>query len=87
MLACALGAVAPCVCYFPWLIATPMAYVGLYRAVQGRDERDPSLSNLALISNAVAAVVGSFGLLLMLAYFAYVVFVFGLIGAGAFNSV
>ena len=91
--ACILGAVSPCTCYAAWLIGAPLAYYGLYLALKFRPAPGTgtttglALGNLALVSNLVAAALGTMFLLMFLLYVVYFVFVLGAVGlAGMGNN-
>lgn len=91
--ACILGAISPCTCYAAWLVGAPVAYYGLYLSLKFRPTPGTSsgtslaLGNLALVSNLVAAALGTMFLLVLVLYVVYFVFVLGMVGlAGMGNN-
>lgn len=78
--ACMLGAVSPCVCYMPWLIAGPMSWYGLYKAIQARNSSQPALATMAMVSNGLAGAMSVLFILLLLFYVLYFVVVLGFVG-------
>lgn len=73
--ACILGAVSPCLCYVPWVVAFPLGCVGLYRSLRA-DRSTLSLTAkdvvaAAMILNGVAVAFGAVFLLFLLFFLLY----------------
>lgn len=88
--ACAFGAVSPCMCYLPWVIAGPMAWYGTWLVIQARktatSAQSVQLANLALISNGIAALLGTMFIGVLALYFLYFFVVFVALAIGGMGS-
>lgn len=78
--ALACGAIGPCFCYVPWLVAIPLAVAAVWfgiRARSGPVGRDAGLehaANAGIVSGAIGAALGLTFLLGVVAYVAFIVF-------------
>ena len=74
-------------CSFPWLIAFPMACIGLYRTFQAQKATltptGQTVASVAMVANLVATIFGAMFVLLFLFYALYfcAILFFGFAGA------
>lgn len=84
-----LGAIGPCGCYLPWLLALPLSGAAVYYGT--RSSRAPEVtaseglraaSNAGLAGGLVALVLSLLYVMIFLFYMLYMVVVFGAIALG-----
>ena len=84
--ACILGAVSPCLCYLPWVIAFPMGCVGLYRSLRADrstlSATGKAVADAAMVTNGLVVAFGLIFLGFLLFYLLYVGGMWLFMGAG-----
>lgn len=87
--ALSLGALAPCCCYFPWLLALPLGAYALYLATNAGGApgtAEDAAAKSGLVGGGISVGLGILWCGLLLVYVAYFAIVIFAVAAGAASN-